>query len=150
MTGVQTCALPICGGVAAGIATAVKLSSPRVRIIGVQPEGANAYFLSRKAGEPVTLSHWDTIADGLSARFPGAYPFHHLQEYLDDVVLVSEKDIAASFRSLLYRGKLLVEPAGAVAPAAFLSGKVDQDRTTVAAVTGGNVTAEIVQTLLSL
>jgi len=138
------------GGVAAGIATAVKLSSPRIRVIGVQPEGANAYFLSRKAGKPVTLNHWDTIADGLSARFPGAYPFHHLQEYLDDVVLVSEKDIAASFRSLLYRGKLLVEPAGAVAAAAFFSGKVDQDRTTVAAVTGGNVTAETVQTLLSL
>jgi len=138
------------GGVAAGIATAVKLSSPRIRIIGVQPEGANAYFLSRKAGKPVTLNRWDTIADGLSARFPGAYPFHHLQEYLDDVVLVSEKDIAASFRSLLYRGKLLVEPAGAVAAAAFFSGKVDQDRTTVAAVTGGNVTAETVQTLLSL
>ena len=138
------------GGVAAGIATAVKLSSPHIRIIGVQPEGANAYFLSRKAGKPVTLNHWDTIADGLSARFPGAYPFHHLQEYLDDVVLVSEKDIAASFRSLLYRGKLLVEPAGAVAAAAFFSGKVDRDRTTVAAVTGGNVTAETVQTLLSL
>ena len=138
------------GGVAAGIATAVKLSSPRIRIIGVQPEGANAYFLSRKAGKPVTLNRWDTIADGLSARFPGAYPFHHLQEYLDDVVLVSEKDIAASFRSLLYRGKLLVEPAGAVAAAAFFSGKVDQDRTTVAAVTGGNVTAETVQILLSL
>ncbi len=138
------------GGVAAGIATAVKLSSPRIRIIGVQPEGANAYFLSRKAGKPVTLNRWDTIADGLSARFPGAYPFHHLQEYLDDVVLVSEKDIAASFRSLLYRGKLLVEPAGAVAAAGFFSGKVDQDRTTVAAVTGGNVTAETVQTLLSL
>ena len=138
------------GGVAAGIATAVKLSSPRIRIIGVQPEGANAYFLSRKAGKPVTLNRWDTIADGLSARFPGAYPFHHLQEYLDDVVLVSEKDIAASFRSLLYRGKLLVEPAGAVAAAAFFSGKVDQDRTTVATVTGGNVTAETVQTLLSL
>ena len=138
------------GGVAAGIATAVKLSSPHIRIIGVQPEGANAYFLSRKAGKPVTLNHWDTLADGLSARFPGAYPFHHLQEYLDDVVLVSEKDIAASFRSLLYRGKLLVEPAGAVAAAAFLSGKVDQDRTTVAAVTGGNVTEETVQPLLSL
>ena len=138
------------GGVAAGIATAVKLSAPHIRIIGVQPEGANAYFLSRKAGKPVALSRWDTIADGLSARFPGVYPFHHLQEYLDDVVLVSEKDIAASFRSLLFRGKLLVEPAGAVAAAAFFSGKVDQDRTTVAAVTGGNVTAETVQTLLSL
>ena len=138
------------GGVAAGIATAVKLSAPHIRIIGVQPEGANAYFLSRKAGKPVALSRWDTIADGLSARFPGVYPFHHLQEYLDDVVLVSEKDIAASFRSILFRGKLLVEPAGAVAAGGFFSGKVDRDRTTVAAVTGGNVTAETVQTLLSL
>ena len=71
------------GGVAAGIATAVKLSSPDVKVIGVQPEGANAYFLSREAGRPVTLNRWDSIADGLSARFPGTYPFHHLQEYLD-------------------------------------------------------------------
>ena len=135
---------------AAGIATAVKLSTPRVRVIGVQPEGANAYFLSRKAGKPVTLGRWDTIADGLSARFPGTYPFDHLQEFLDDVVLVSEQEIAASFRSLLYRGKLLVEPAGAVAPAAFLSGKVDQNCITVAAVTVGNVDVETVQPQLSL
>ena len=138
------------GGVAAGVATAVKLSAPHVKVVGVQPEGANAYFLSRKAGKPVTLNCWDTIADGLSARFPGTFPFYHLQEYLDDVVLVSEQDIAKSFRSLLYRAKLLVEPAGAVAPAAFLSGKVDQDLITVATVTGGNVSAETVQTLLSL
>ena len=138
------------GGVAAGIATAVKLSSPGVKVIGVQPEGANAYFLSREVGRPVTLNRWDSIADGLSARFPGTYPFHHLQEYLDDVVLVSEKDIGEAFRSLLYRGKLLVEPAGAVAAAAFLTGKVDQNCMTVAAVTGGNVTADTVQTLLSL
>ena len=137
-------------GTIMGTSRFLKEKNPNIQIIGVQPEGANAYFLSRKAGKPITLSHWDTIADGLSARFPGAYPFHHLQEYLDDVVLVSEKEIAASFRSLLYRGKLLVEPAGAVAPAAFLSGKVDQDRITVAAVTGGNVTEETVQTLLSL
>ena len=149
--GVEQILVPVSsGGVAAGIATAVKLSSPDVKVIGVQPEGANAYFLSREAGRPVTLNRWDSIADGLSARFPGTYPFHHLQEYLDDVVLVSEKDIGASFRSLLYRGKLLVEPAGAVAAAAFLAGKVDQNCMTVAAVTGGNVTAETVQTLLSL
>ena len=102
------------GGFASGIATAVKLTAPQVRVIGVQPERANAYFVSRQAGEPTAIEYWDSLADGLSARRPGEFPFQHLQEYLDDVVLISEAQLARAFRTVLFRTKLLVEPAGVV------------------------------------
>lgn len=137
------------GGVAAGIATAIKLNKPSVRVVGVQPERANAAYVSREAGEPVAIDYWDTIADGLSARRPGEFPFAHLQQYLDDIVLVSEQDIGNAFRVLLERGKLLAEPAGAVAAAGYLAGKVDTALHTVATVTGGNLTMQTVDRLLT-
>lgn len=130
------------GGVAAGIAAAVKERRPDVRVVGVQPERANAAYVSMKAGEPTTIDYWDSIADGLSAVRPGAFPFRHLQRYLDDIVLISETDIAKAFCTLLERTKLMGEPAGVVATAAFLSGKVDTSLMTVAALTGGNLTDE--------
>lgn len=138
------------GGCAAGVATAVKESRPGVKVIGVQPEGANAAYVSLQRGEPTSIDHWHTIADGISAVYPGRRPFRHLQRYLDDLVLVSERDIANAFRSLLFRGKILGEPAGVVASAAFLSGRVDTARKTVAVVTGGNLTAEVVGRLLEM
>ena len=138
------------GGVAAGIATAIRLKRPDVRVIGVQPERANAAYVSRQRGEPTAIDYWDSIADGLSARRPGEFPFAHLQAYLDDMVLITEADIGTAFKVLLERGKLLSEPAGAVAAAAFLSERVDTSKRTVAALTGGNLTAETMQKLLAL
>lgn len=138
------------GGVAAGVASAVKLHRPEVKVIGVQPERANAAYVSRKAGALTTIDYWDTIADGLSARRPGAFPFAHLEAYLDDIVLISEQDIADAFHTLLYRAKVLAEPAGAVASAAFLSGKVDTALRTVATVTGGNLTEEVFGRLMKM
>jgi len=91
-----------------------------------------------------------SVADGLSARSPGAFPFRHLQEYLDEIVLIEERDIADAFRTLLFRGKVLAEPAGVVASAGFLSGKVEAGRKTVACVTGGNVTEAVVRHLLDV
>jgi threonine dehydratase len=138
------------GGVAAGVATAIKLERPHVRVIGVQPERANAAYVSRAAGEPTAIDYWDSIADGLSARRPGEFPFAHLQTYLDDMVLISEADIGRAFKILLERGKLLAEPAGAVAAAGFLSDRVDNSKKTVAALTGGNLTADTMDKLLKL
>jgi threonine dehydratase len=138
------------GGVAAGVAAAVKLCNPQVQVIGVQPERANAAWVSRRQGRPTAIDYWDSIADGLSAVRPGEFPFAHLQRYLDDIVLVSERDIAMAFRTLLLRAKLLSEPAGAVASAAFLAGAVDASRKTVAAVTGGNLTPETMHALLEM
>lgn len=138
------------GGVAAGIAAAIKLSRPAVEVIGVQPERANAAYVSRRAGRPTAIDYWDSIADGLSAVRPGEFPFAHLERFLDDIVLVSETDIARAFRTLLFRAKLLSEPAGAVAPAGFLAGRVDESKLTVATVTGGNLTEDTVRRLLEM
>lgn len=146
---VQQVLVPVSsGGGAAGIATAIKQLRPGVKVVGVQPERANAAYVSLQEGKPVTIDYWDSIADGLSAVRPGALPFRHLQRYLDDIVLVSETDIANAFCTMLYRAKVLGEPAGVVAAAAFLAGKVDTSLTTVAIVTGGNLTAETMRKLL--
>jgi len=138
------------GGVAGGIAAAIKLQRPDVKVIGVQPEQANAAYVSMQKGEPTEIDYWDTIADGLSSRKPGGFPFRHLQAFLDDIVLISERDIADTFRTILFRTKQMGEPAGVVAAAGFLTGKVDTGLKTVAALTGGNVTPEMVETMLSM
>lgn len=135
------------GGMAAGVATAVKHSAPHVRVVGVQPTGANAAFLSLQAGRPVAISDWHSIADGLSARRPGVFPFLHLQRYLDGIVLIEERDIAIAHLVLRQCVKTVAEPAGAVATAAFLAGRVDTALRTVAVVSGGNLTTETMREL---
>ncbi len=148
---VQQVLVPVSsGGGAAGIATAIKQRRPDVKVIGVQPERANAAYVSLQEGKPTAIDYWDSIADGLSAVRPGAFPFRHLQRYLDDIVLIREVDIANAFCTLLYRAKILGEPAGVVATAAFLAGKVDTSLTTVATVTGGNLTAETMRQLIEM
>ncbi|MEQ8369706.1 MAG: threonine/serine dehydratase [Alphaproteobacteria bacterium] len=152
---VQTVLVPVSsGGLAAGVAAAVRLTRPEVRVIGIQPDHANAAFLSLAAGEPVTISHWNSIADGLSARYPGALPFRHLQEYLERIVLISEGDIGRAYGVLRDRAKLVAEPAGAVATAGWLSGKAEAAAgplgRTVAIVSGGNLTHETMARLDAL
>ena len=148
---VETILVPVSsGGLSAGVSTAVKLSRPDVKVIGVQPVKANAAYVSMQKGEPTTIDYWDTLADGLSAVRPGVVPFLHLQKHLDEIVLVSEEDLAAAFRKLLFRAKLMGEPAGVVAPAAYLAGKVDVDRKTVAILSGGNVTESVVQKMFQM
>lgn len=135
------------GGLAAGVAVAVKERRPDVEVIGVQPERANAAFVSRQAGIPTEIDYWDSLADGLSARRPGEFPFRHLQRYLDDIVLVSEHDIARAFAAIWKRTKLVAEPAGAVATAAFTGEAVDAKPGTVAVLSGGNVADSVVETM---
>ncbi len=151
MPDVQQVLVPVSsGGVAGGTAAAIKHVLPNVRTVGVQPERANAAYVSRQKGEPTTIDYWDSIADGLSARYPGARPFEHLQAYLDDIVLVSEPDIGRAFKTIRERTKLLGEAAGVVAASAFLSGKVDTSLKTVATLTGGNLTEESMRVLEDL
>tara|TARA_A100001037_G_scaffold304230_1_gene340380 strand:+ start:58 stop:1026 length:969 start_codon:yes stop_codon:yes gene_type:complete len=138
------------GGAAAGIATAIKLQNPGVRMVGVQPEKANAAYVSMEKGELVTIDYWDSIADGLSARCPGSFPFRHLQAFLDEIVLISEQEIAEAFRTILLRAKQIGEPAGVVAPAGFLSGKIDTGLKTVATLTGGNLSVDVAEQMLSM
>jgi len=137
---VETVLVPVSsGGLVSGIAVALKESKPGVAVWGVQPERADSAFVSLSRGEPTTIDYWDTAADALAAVRPGAYPFQHLQRYVDGIIRVTEDEIATAMATLLFRAKVVAEPAGAVAAAACLSGRVPSDRNTVAVVSGGNV-----------
>jgi threonine dehydratase len=137
---VSTVLVPVGGGgLSAGVATAVKLTAPWARVIGVEPAGAAKLTAARAAGEPVTLEHTASIADGLMSIRIGAIPFQHHQAYLDDVAAVEEHAIVDAMRHLLDRSKLVAEPSGAVTVAALLSGAVVPRGDTVLVLSGGNV-----------
>ena len=128
------------GGLISGIAAAIKALSPMTRVIGVEPEGAPALTRALEAGAPVRLEKIETIADGLSAPIAGIMTLDHVRNFVDDVVLVSDDAIRESARLVLERSKLLLEPAGAAAVAALLSGKVpvDLNDEVVCVASGGN------------
>ncbi len=131
-----------CGGcgLIAGISTYVKEKRPSVRIYGVEPDQSNSTYLSFKAGRRVELHNIQTIADGLRTASPGELTFPIVQRYVEDVLLVSEREIAQAVVFLLERCKILVEPSGAVTVAAAMFGKVPpRNKKVVAVLSGGNV-----------
>ncbi|AFO57439.1 MULTISPECIES: threonine ammonia-lyase [Natrinema] len=139
---VDTVVVPIGGGgLISGIATAIKEQKPETRIIGVQAEGASSVAKSLEKGERIALDGVDTIADGIATRSVGEQTFPHIQEYVDEVVTVSDPEIAVALVYLLERSKTVVEGAGAVPLAAVLFEKFqyDADETIVAALCGGNI-----------
>jgi threonine dehydratase len=127
------------GGLISGIAVAAKAQRPDVRVIGVQAAGAAAYPRSLRAGHPVRLPAYATIADGIAVGCPGDLTFAHVSKLVDDVVTVTEEDISRALLMLLERGKLVVEPAGAVGIAALLAGVVEVECPVVAVLSGGNI-----------
>ena len=138
------------GGLLAGLALAVKAQRPEVRVIGVEPEGAAAVSRSLAAGRPVTLEKIETVADGLAAPFGAELTLGLVERHADDVVLVSDEEIVAAMGLILERTKLLVEPAGAAAVAALLTGKagLPHGARAVATLSGGNVDREKLKQLL--
>ena len=140
MPDVETVIVPVGGGgLSAGVATAVKLLSPNVRVIGVEPAGAPKLTRARAAGRPIRLTSTNSIADGLLAVEVGTLNFAHHEAYLDDVVLVEDGALIQAMRTLLDRSKLLVEPSGAITVAALLSGAVRATGKTVSVLSGGNI-----------
>lgn len=129
------------GGLIAGIATAAKSIKPSVRVIGVQPEIVASTKASLEKGEVVTLPGAKSLADGISVSTPGDICFEYIKKYVDEVVTVSEDDIAYGMFSLMERNKLIAEGAGASPIAALLAGKVEgiKGKNVVALVSGGNV-----------
>jgi len=128
------------GGLIAGIAVAIKEQRPSIKVYGVEPTGAAVMRYSLDAGRPVRLESMKTIADGLAAPMAGDLTFPIIQQYVDDVVLVSDEEIAHAMRELLFSAKLLTEGGGAAATAAVLSRKLAvEGRRVVAVVSGGNV-----------
>ncbi|MBX3091476.1 MAG: threonine ammonia-lyase [Cryobacterium sp.] len=142
------------GGLIAGIASAVKqravLEGRTIRIIGVQAENSAPYPRSIEAGEPVEIRIKPTIADGIAVSKPGALNFAIIRELVDDIVTVSDDDTARALLVLLERAKLVVEPAGAVAVAAIVTGKVENLGTAVALLSGGNIDPQVMERVISL
>ncbi|RDI71467.1 threonine ammonia-lyase [Halopelagius longus] len=129
------------GGLIAGIATAVKARNPDVRVVGVQSDGASSAADSLQKGAIYELDSVDTIADGIATRRVGETPFEVIREHVDEVVTVSDKEIAVTLTYLLERSKTLVEGAGAVALAALLFEAFDYEEgeTVVPLLSGGNI-----------
>ncbi len=130
------------GGMASGVAAAIKLSKPSVRVVAVEPEGAPKMTKSLEAGEPITLPSSKTIADGLMNLRPGNLTFAHIRRFVDEVVTVPEDAIASTVAWLFKNARIVVEPSGAVttAAAALGLGHIDPAKgPVVAVVSGGNV-----------
>ncbi|MEU9404634.1 threonine ammonia-lyase [Streptomyces sp. NPDC048281] len=136
------------GGLAAGIAVAVKAVRPDVRIVGVQAAGAAAYPPSLAAGHPVTVANPATMADGIRVGRPGDVPFALVEELVDEVRTVSEDQLSAALLLCLERAKMVVEPAGASPVAALLAEPGAFAGPVVAVLSGGNVDPVLLQRVL--
>jgi len=133
------------GGLASGVAIAVKSARPEVSVVGVEVETLAACAASLRAGRLVTLEAALTIADGIAVKSPGPLTLELLREWVDDVVTVPEDDVAEAMVVLMEKAKLVVEGAGAVGVAALLGGQVAAapEGTTVVVLSGGNVDVEL-------
>jgi len=130
------------GGLIAGIAAAIKLTRPEVKVIGVEPEGAAKMKASLAAGTPVTLEKTETIADGLMPVRPGDLTFAHVRQFVDQVVTVTDLQIADAVIWLFANAKIVAEPSGAASVAAALTAKPRLRGPVVAVVSGGNIGME--------
>jgi threonine ammonia-lyase medium form len=129
------------GGLISGVAAALKLSHPTVKVIGVEPEGAPGMTRSLEANAPQRLESVSTIADGLAAPFAGAHCLRHVQAFVDEVALVSDDEIVQAMRLIMERCKLVTEPAAAAGFAVLLAKKVavPKGAKVVCVLSGGNV-----------
>ena len=133
-----------------GVATAIKLSKPLVKIIGVEPELAGDAQASLRAGKIVQFPADEvsrTIADGLRTQSIGPINFEHIRRYVDDIVTVSEDEIREAVRLLAANPKTVAEPSGAVAVAGFLfrRDQLPKTKLNVAIISGGNIDPEMLE-----
>lgn len=139
------------GGLISGIAVALKtLAGSRVKVIGVEAEACPSVKTSLGRGEPVEVEARPTIADGILVKKPGELTLEIMEKFVDDVVLVSDREIAKAIFILLERGKILAEGAGAASLAALLSGKLDlRGKRAVFVVSGGNIDLTLLSKIIS-
>ena len=135
------------GGLLSGIAIVIKALRPDIRVIGVQAAGCAAWGPSLAAGRPVEIERGTTIADGIAVQRPGDITFPLIQQFVDEVVEVTEDEICRAVVVLLERSKLMVEGAGAAGLAAVLAGKIT-GRQAVCVLSGGNLDAGMLQVIV--
>jgi threonine dehydratase len=136
------------GGLISGIAAAIKLQNPSVKVMGVEPVGSQAMTKSLEQNAVYHLDKSNTIADGLAAPFAGEHTLRHVQQFVDEVVLVTDDEIIDALRLILERCKILPEPSAAASFAALLSGKVTASSIVVCVLSGGNVDRSLLKTIL--
>lgn len=126
------------GGLATGVSTLAKLLNPKIKVIGVEPEGANCLQASIKAGKPVTLKNVSTIADGTAVKTPGKNIFPYLQAGLDDIITVKDDELVVAFLDMVENHKYIVENSGLLTVAALKHLDV-KDKKVVSILSGGNM-----------
>ena len=126
------------GGLATGISTLAKMLNPKIRVIGVEPAGANCLQESLKAGHVVTLDKINTIADGTAVKTPGSRIFPYLSENIDDVITIEDDELIVAFLDILENHKLLVENSGLLTVAA-LRHLPPENKKIVSILSGGNM-----------
>jgi threonine dehydratase len=152
---VETVIVPVGGGgMISGVAAAIKLSKPSVKVIGAEPELAADAQASLRAGRIVQFPAEQvvqTAADGLRTQSVGEINFEHIRQYVDDIVTVSENEIKEAMRRLARNPKTVAEPSGAVAVAAFLfhRDELPQTKFNVVVISGGNIAPETLSEIRS-
>ena len=126
------------GGLATGVSTLAKLLNPNIKVIGVEPSGANCLQESLKAGKVVTLPTVSTIADGTAVKTPGTKVFPYLQKNLDDIITVPDEDLIVAFLDMVENHKMIVENSGLLTVAALKQLDV-KDKKIVSILSGGNM-----------
>ena len=138
------------GGLASGVAYAVKALKPSVRVVGVQAEGAPSMLNSVDHNQIETLTNVLTIADGIAVKEPGVHTFEIVQQYVDDIVSVTEDEICAAILALIEQHKLIAEGAGAVSVAAAMFNKIDiTGKNVCCIVSGGNIDVTILSRVIN-
>ena len=138
------------GGLISGVAYAAKSLKPGIKIYGVQAKEAASMADSLKYDEQVTLSTVNTFADGIAVKHPGDLTFDLIRKYVDDVVTVTEDEIAVAILALIEKQKLIAEGAGAVSVAAVMSDKIPEEgKNVVCLVSGGNIDVNILSRVIT-
>ena len=152
MNDVDTVIVPIGGGgLISGIAAAIKSLRPNCRVIGVQSEHAPSMKESLEQNKMIKLENVSTIADGIAVKTPGNLTFELCKQYVDEVVTVSEEEIAAAILTLLEKMKMVAEGAGATSVAAAMFNKVDlENHKCVAVLSGGNIDVNLLSKIIDL
>lgn len=136
------------GGLISGVALAAKSIKPDIKIIGVQADGANAMEQSFKNHELISLNSVNTIADGIAVKCPGELTYDIIREYVDEIVTVSDKEIAEAFLILCEKHKLLAEASGAASLAALKKLNINNKKV-VSIISGGNIDMLTISSLIS-
>lgn len=126
------------GGLATGVSTLAKLLNPKIKVIGVEPAGANCMQASLEAGEVVTLPQINTIADGTAVKTPGTKIFPYIQENLDDIITVHDDELIVAFLDMVENHKMIVENSGLLTVAALKHLNV-KNKQVVSILSGGNM-----------